>query len=116
MGRSSFAESGQIAEQAAPVVSGTSPLPWKSISVSVFGEFEVLDAAGDEVAAIYASNGNAAFIVRAVNSHEALVKALSIFLGEDGRFQVAIGGNPIAIDAMLAEARAALASAREVQP
>jgi hypothetical protein len=59
---------------------------------------------------------NAAFIVRAVNSHNALVKALSIFLGEDGRFQVAIGGNPIAVDAMLAEARAVLASTREVQP
>lgn len=32
---------------------------------------------------------------------------LNIFLGGDDRFQIAVGGNPIAVDKMLAEARAA---------
>lgn len=45
----------------------------------------------------------------------ALVKALDIFLGGDDRFQVAVGGNPIAVDEMLNSARALIASAREVQ-
>lgn len=48
-------------------------------------------------------------------SRAVLIRALSIFLGEDDRFQVAVGGNPSAVEAMLAEARAALASSREVQ-
>jgi hypothetical protein len=38
-----------------------------------------------------------------------LAKFLAIFLGADERFQVAVGGNPIAVDKMLADARAALA-------
>lgn len=36
----------------------------------------------------------------------ALLAIVRIFLGEDARFQVAVGGNPIAVDRMLAEARA----------
>lgn len=43
---------------------------------------------------------------------DALEKVAAIFLGEDARFQVAIGGNPHAIEAMLAESRAALSRAR----
>jgi hypothetical protein len=35
----------------------------------------------------------------------ALVTALKIFLGHDDRFQVSVGGNPIAVDKMLEEAR-----------
>jgi hypothetical protein len=38
---------------------------------------------------------------------EKMETALRYFLCDD-RFQVAVGGNPIAVDAMLAEARAAL--------
>lgn len=48
-------------------------------------------------------------------SHDALVKALDTFLGGDDRFRVAVGGNPIAVDQMIADARATLLSARGVQ-
>lgn len=41
-----------------------------------------------------------------------LVRYLAIFLGEDERFHIAIGGNPYATDKMLAAARATLAKAR----
>lgn len=41
-----------------------------------------------------------------------LYEALAIFLGEDDRFQVTVGGNPIAVEAMLVKAHAALAKAR----
>jgi len=34
-----------------------------------------------------------------------LLAICKIFLGEDDRFQIAVGGNPIAVDKMLAEAR-----------
>ena len=54
---------------------------------------------------------NANLIVTAVNNHAALVKYLSIFLGHDDRFQVAVGGNPNAIEEMLNGARAALSAA-----
>jgi len=55
---------------------------------------------------------NARLIVTAVNAHDDLVKYLSIFLGHDDRFQISVGGNPNALDAMLDEARAALAKAQ----
>src|SRR5579883_1134976 len=42
----------------------------------------------------------------------ALEEALRFFLADD-RFQVAVGGNPIAVDEMLAKARAALSPAEE---
>lgn len=42
---------------------------------------------------------------------EALIKTLKIFLGDDERFQVAVGGNPIVVDRMLAEARALVGTA-----
>lgn len=122
-----IAESGQIAEQSAPVVSGPSPRPWRIVSVSIFGEYEIIDAAQDGVAGVYAADGrddldpmpgraNAAFIVRAVNSHDALVKALEFALevtDEDlatGRFSMTERGR-LAYEM----ARATLTSAREVQ-
>lgn len=52
-------------------------------------------------------------IVTAVNCHAALIKYLAIFLGHDERFQVAVGGNPNAVDAMLEEGRAFLAKVQE---
>ena len=48
--------------------------------------------------------------LREVNAD--LVKYLSIFLGHDDRFQISVGGNPNAVDAMLDEAHAALAKAQ----
>lgn len=48
---------------------------------------------------------------RAVDASD-VVRFLAIFLGEDPRFDVAVGGNPIAVDKMLAEAREALDRAR----
>ena len=53
---------------------------------------------------------NAAMIVRAVNNHADLVKALQWFLN-DIRFQVSIGGNPIVVDRMLREASEILTKA-----
>jgi hypothetical protein len=40
-----------------------------------------------------------------IMQRDALVTALKIFLGHDDRFQVSVGGNPIAVDKMLEEAR-----------
>lgn len=54
---------------------------------------------------------NAALIVRCVNSHDALVEALSNLL-ENPLFQVGIGGNPHAVEKMLDQARAALTAAK----
>ena len=62
-------------------------LPWRIERVSRFGEYDVLGANGEQVAACYVTDGadepeeypseaNAAFIVKACNAHEALVKAL----------------------------------------
>jgi len=45
-----------------------------------------------------------------------LARFVAILTGEDDRFQVWIGGNPHAVDKMLDEARAALASARRLIP
>ena len=54
---------------------------------------------------------NAAHIVKCVNAHDDLVAALSIFLGHDDRFKIAVGGNPNAVEKMMEAARAALAKA-----
>jgi|HubBroStandDraft_3_1064219.scaffolds.fasta_scaffold135569_1 hypothetical protein len=56
------------------------------------------------------SEANAALIVRAVNNHADLVKALQWFLN-DVRFQVSVGGNPIVVDRMLREASEILTKA-----
>lgn len=45
---------------------------------------------------------------------EGLLEMLAIFLGEDERFQVAVGGNPIAVDRMLDKARDILRRARKL--
>lgn len=42
-----------------------------------------------------------------------LLSICQIFLGHDDRFQIAVGGNPIAVDKMLAAARAVVAKATE---
>lgn len=39
-------------------------------------------------------------------------KALGVFLGEDDHFQVAVGGNPNAVEAMIASARTTLSKLR----
>lgn len=41
-----------------------------------------------------------------------LLSICEIFLGGDERFQVAVGGNPTAVDKMLAAARATVAAAK----
>jgi hypothetical protein len=51
----------------------------------------------------------AAYLDKLADENERLRVALRRFLDDD-RFQVAVGGNPNAIDRMLAEARAALSS------
>src|SRR5271165_5312894 len=49
-----------------------------------------------------------------VTGADELAAALGWFL-EDPRFQVAVGGNPNAVDQMLADARAALAKYKELK-
>jgi hypothetical protein len=49
--------------------------------------------------------GDISTILRALEERTA---ALRVFMGEDERFTVSIGGNPIAIERFLASARAAL--------
>jgi hypothetical protein len=46
--------------------------------------------------------------LRDFEERQALRAALRIFLGHDDRFQVAVGGNPNAVEKMLNEARALL--------
>lgn len=74
-----------------------------NLIAALFGDVK----GGEEVA-----KANAAFVVRCVNSHADLVAALRCFLADE-RFQVAVGGNPIAVDRMLEQARAALAKASQ---
>lgn len=50
-------------------------------------------------------------IEQLVAQRNALAGYVSIFLGGDDRFQVAVGGNPLVVDSMLASARAALTKA-----
>lgn len=83
-------------------------LPLKIITLAI--GFRIEDAYGIGVARV-GTRQDAEVIVRAINAHEELVKALTCFL-DDERFQVAVGGNPIVVDRMLDEARAALAKAR----
>lgn len=70
------------------------------------GRWWVCTAESDEPT----DEANAEFIVRACNSHDDLLAALKELL-EDPDYQIAIGGNPRAVDAMLARARAAIAKA-----
>lgn len=49
---------------------------------------------------------NAETIARQKAKIESLKEALRIFLGGDDRFQVMVGGNPIAVERMLKNARA----------
>lgn len=49
--------------------------------------------------------------VHALNCHTDMLAALKIFLSEDARFQVAVGGNPLAVDKMLEGVRALVAKA-----
>lgn len=121
-----IAESGQIAEQMAPGLSDAShtPTPWnlgytgrcilREIPGMCDGEdgYAVAITSAHSLLTPAEAKANAAFIVRAVNSHDALVKALEemieVYWGHgDGEFP-----EPNCIQAALA----ALASSREVQP
>jgi len=126
-----ISESGQIAEQTAPGLSGAShtPTPWslaKSGRLIIrevpdiadgYDHYNVAVLSHHSLVRLEESLANAAFIVRAVNSHDALVKALEFAMevtDEDmatGRFSMTERGK-LAYE----KARAALASAREVQP
>jgi hypothetical protein len=48
---------------------------------------------------------------RLIASAPDLAEVVKVFLGHDDRFQIAVGGNPIAVEQMLANARACLARA-----
>lgn len=117
--QSRTAESQQIAEQAAPVVSV--PTPWKLgagdwLSHSCCFDAVVVgyrDGSCTPVAEVCFPD-DASLIVRAVNSHEALVKALE---KAEELYQVGIMNAPDELcDEVVQLRRAALASAREVQP
>lgn len=131
MSRPKIAEGGQIAEQSAPVVSGAlhTPTPWRAARNDHYWEIHGGDHGqigdvcaskfiyvdGDKLPSYEAeliAEANAAFIVRAVNSHDALVKAL-----EEIRALIDVPGQPLWSDCRAAVdiLNAALASAREVQ-
>jgi hypothetical protein len=136
MSRSKTAESQQIAEQSAPVVSGHTPTPWEYRA----GEYNREDDHGSTLGSIVSvgdewfiatiedapeAQANAAIIVRAVNSLEpneakiaALVKALETFVEE---YTALVNSGDAGFwdpekEPKVIAARAALASAREVQP
>lgn len=69
---------------------------------------------GNEAPPLEEAKDNMLYIVKSVNAYPELMKALNIFLGHDERFQVAVGGNPIAVDAMLSEFRNLLKSIGEL--
>lgn len=49
-------------------------------------------------------------MIRRWNCHDDLLAALRCFL-DDPRFQVGVGGNPIVVERMIGQARAAIAKA-----
>lgn len=51
-------------------------------------------------------------IERLCEVNASLLAIAQTFLGEDDRFQVAVGGNPIAVDKMLEDARAVVSLVR----
>ena len=55
----------------------------------------------------YPANANA----RLISAAPDLLASLREFMGHDERFQVGVGGNPIAVDAMLERASAAISKA-----
>lgn len=55
---------------------------------------------------------NIALRDEAADTIDALAEVAAIFLGEDARFHVAVGGNPNAIEEMLEKSRSALARAK----
>lgn len=82
------------------------PTPWRV--VMPMGHARAQIRAVNDYQVIAGMNlEKAAFIVRAVNSHDALVGALRNFL-DNHLFQVAVGGNPNAVERMIADARAIL--------
>lgn len=98
-------------------MSGHTPTPWEADGITkengkkvYAGIYQVGNMRSAAICS--AAYANAAFIVRAVNSHDELVAALNCFL-MDERFQVGVGGNPNAVSKMLAAAHAALAKAKE---
>lgn len=119
----SISESGQIAEQTAPGVSGPShtATPW-SIAASGrliirevpgladgYDHYSVAVLSSHSLVGLEEACANAAFIVRAVNSHDALVKALE----DIAALSITHGHTLAAAEAI---AVATLASVREVQP
>lgn len=126
--QSRIAEGGQIAEQAAPRLSDASPRPWTLtpqgyISPNKSDPFALLKLKSPWIEGAWDEDkeaaANAAFIVRACNSHEALVKALeavdSLWSRDALNFEFEMGFDS-PVGKVWAELRAALASAREVQP
>ena len=120
--QSRIAESGQIAEQTAPRLSDASPRPWTLtpqgyISPNKSDPFALLKLKSPWIEGAWDEDkeaaANAAFIVRACNSHEALVKALEFIRdGYDNQdvnhVDFRVKAYQVALDA--------LTSSREVQP
>ncbi len=117
--QTSSSESDHRGQQNAPVLSGHTPTPWKIGSNDWLSHSCCFDAAvvgyreGSCVSVVEAhSVADAAFIVRAVNSHEVLVKALEKIAALDPPRTDLIGAVKLARHI----AKCALASAREAQP
>jgi hypothetical protein len=93
------------------------PGPWKAMYVgceratligtadgeTAFARMEQFDGTPSHV--------EMAAIARLITAAPELLEIVAIFLGHDDRFQIAVGGNPSAVDAMLESARAVYAKA-----
>jgi hypothetical protein len=110
---------------AAPPSRGTiSPLPW-TMTKPDNAPFQIMrprTTTSETIAEVYSGEEDAAFIVRACNSHEALVSALNATFTYIAltKYEPDIGEKPILKDAsfdkVMASARAALALARSEAP
>lgn len=123
--QTSSSESDHRGQQNAPVLSGHTPTPWRVTPSFPSEGFECYWLTGNfgphnaekEIGTISGPQSgvqaaNAAFIVRAVNSHEVLVKALEKIAALDPPRTDLIGAVKLARHI----AKCALASAREAQP
>lgn len=91
---------GHVEEMACLGINGYSLIQWNTVSNDILLLADQLAAAEARVA-------------RLEDAMPRLVDALRCFL-EDQRFHVSVGGNPIAVEQMIAEARAAVEAGEEL--
>lgn len=79
------------------------PAPWHAENGTIYSQYATIGSAHGKTRNDAENDANAAFIVRAVNAHDALVEALEEFIGSHATFSV---------PSIAAKARAALRAAK----